>query len=147
MDFIKFAIDDINVRPGLCSHQTDYVYNFENGFEDLDLENIHPLKSTAGTTYSPTYYNNPTYPLFDHTIGTKEGTYFLFRPKDLYRNSDFYQNSLGIMDLKGDASLTKCVRFAYQVTQNVTFRVFKLAEYEYNYDYEHRNSSMKWQSL
>ena len=147
IDFIKFAIDDIQIRPELCSHQSDFVYNFENGYDDLDMEKLQPLRSYAVSINRPSYNPNNNYPSVDHTTGTDSGKYFLFTPKARILKSNYYQNTLSIMNLKSDMNGPKCVRFAYQMTSNITFKAFTISEYQYNYDYAHKNSSKIWESL
>src|SRR6218665_3749848 len=98
--FSEFAIDDIKLTPGLCSHQTDFVYNFENGYEDLEVDNIRPLNSYAVLTFKPAYSSSTGYPKVDHTTNTDQGSYFLFRPDNYYTKGSFFENSLSILNLK-----------------------------------------------
>ena len=140
-----FAIDDIKVTRGLCSHETDYVYNFEKGYEDLDVEEIVPAMIDIASIHSPYYSPDKIFPKFDHTLGTSAGHYYLFDPSTSLKHN-FYEMSLSIFDLKSDTRDKKCVRFAYQRTENVTFAAYVLADYESNYDYQHNHYSRVWYS-
>ena len=143
--FTIFAIDDIKITPGLCSHQSDFVYNFENGYEDLDIEKIRPLTMTTARLFSPRLSVSRLYPQYDHTRGTEEGYYFLFET-DTFLTTRYYELSVSILNLRTDSNDPKCVRFAYQRTANVTFSAFVLPEDDFNYDYAHNNYSRVWNS-
>ena len=142
--FSRFAIDDIKVRPGLCDHETDYVYNFENGIEDLQLENIQPRKSRVLNTYSPSLRMDNTFPAFDHTRYSEQGTYLLFRPSADLTLSKYYRNTIAIENLESDGGSHKCVRFAYQLTAGTILKAFSISDNDMDYDYENRNVSMLW---
>lgn len=142
---MKFAIDDIKVRPGLCSHTYEYVYDFEDGYEDLEDGTIQPLQNYATRIFQPSFWIAKNLPSFDHSTCTNKGNYFLFQPQSYLKRFTYYENSISILDLKFSQK-QKCIRFAYQISPNVVFKIFSLSEYEYNYDYAHNDNSLVWQS-
>lgn len=114
-----FAIDDIKLRPGKCSHLDDYVYTFDS-FDDLEMYRMKPLASKMGVLYSKeTKFLYPNAPTNDHTTG--DGSYLLLMnvANDL---QTIYVNWLVINNLP-QISSEACVRFSFQVYGNVTLAV------------------------
>lgn len=141
--FQVFAIDDIMVRPGRCQHRFDYIYTFNNNFEDLEFEAIQPLTGSIGFIISPQYKPLPGVPLVDHSTNTEKGRYFLFM--NMYQFvATTYISTITIADLPADKSDT-CLRFAYQMKGNVTFKVV-LAE-DYNYINDYSNVAPLWRAV
>ena len=136
-----FALDDFEVRPGKCPHHHDYVYTFEPGLEDLELEKIQPTSSRASRLESPSFNVISGAPKTDHTTRSKNGFYYLFmNTADTYPTT--YIDTLSMTGLPED-NVATCVRFAFQSSGNVTFRVSY--EPENDYDGGPRSWLQLWQ--
>lgn len=120
--FSIFAIDDISVRAGKCGHQNGYTYSFELGYENLDLEAIQPMAQLTGTVVTPYLNMVKGTPPIDHTTYTDHGSYFLFMNNAKPSPPTTYVETLSIPAMQIDHSQS-CVRFAYQLKGNVTFKV------------------------
>lgn len=142
VQYTKFAIDDIKLRPGLCGHQTDYVYTFDSTFEDLQVENIQPVVSNSFDLFNPESKPD-SIPAFDHTSGKGKYAKFHSYSTGLHEN-DYNANSLSIVNLQPDNDLAKCVRFAYQLSPNVTLKAFVMSSNENEYDFEHDDQQLAW---
>lgn len=131
-----FALDDITVRPGFCSHQYGYTYTFTDGFEDLNVEYLQPVSAGIGKIVTPAQYKiltNVSIPATDHTTNSPFGKYFLFanRGDDV---TTTYIDTLAMMNippLKSGQYL--CLRFAYQLSGNATLNVYSMAVDSYQY--------------
>lgn len=132
--FSIFALDDIQVTPGACAHQYDYIYTFANNFEDLDMDYVQPLTNSIGYLVTPRFGHPPDgAPTFDHTTNSDAGTYFLFMNR-YHSTANLYVDTIAILNLSQERTLKHtCVRFAYQISGNATLRVFSMAVDSYNY--------------
>lgn len=136
--FNIFAIDDIQIRPGLCSHHFGYTYTFADGTEDLDLEYVQPVTETIGSSVVPKKYDH-AYPIpaMDHTTNSEAGAYFLFMNSLKYTPNSAYIDTLSMMNIPANRpgqSSSFCVRFAYQkMGPAVTLRVFAPPVHSYDY--------------
>lgn len=124
-DYLKyfsiFAIDDITVKPGECRHADNYVYSFDIGLDDLELENIQPISSDAVFVYSGIDKLISGVPVVDHTTNTINGSYLLFKNQQHMVPTD-YITTVAMLNIPGDFRKS-CVRFAYQSKGDVTLMV------------------------
>ena len=130
--FSVLAIDDIAVRPGKCAHQHDYMYTFTLGYEDLELEAQQPLRGSIGDLVTPRYIHRHGAPTADHTSNSDQGTYFLFMNDADRMAPTTYIDTLTMRSLPAEQS-ESCVRFAYQMTGNVTFKVVVMEANSFDY--------------
>lgn len=140
--FSVFAIDDIKVRPGKCTHQFDYTYTFGIGYEDLDLEAVQPLSGSIGRLYTPISEaeKQPNVPQIDHTSNSAKGTFYLFM-NEKHQTLTTYIDTLTMPHMKAETS-ESCVRFAYQIAGNVNFKVLVMVEDSFDY----RSQTPVWSS-
>jgi len=137
--FQVFALDDITIRPGLCSHRHDYTYTFTLGYEDLDFETIQPLTTPAGELVMPKLAHPNGVPPVDHTTNTERGTYFLFMNTNRFVPTTYVStltmNNLPAQRGGEDEEGTTCVRFAYQMAGTVIFNVVLAQQFHAINDY------------
>ncbi|OTF83630.1 hypothetical protein BLA29_001619 [Euroglyphus maynei] len=131
--FISFAIDDIRIRPGRCQHLNDYSYSFTNGLDGLELEQIQPLgEIDAYLINFPTIDAHDERKQFpsgipqeDHTTySIKDGYYLGFMNKKTKTIPMDYIDRLSIENVPADVSQRSCVRFAHQLSGNVSLKVY-----------------------
>lgn len=119
-----FAIDDIQLRPGRCVHQHDYIYTFTDGIEDLSLQRVQPIKNgdNIDQVYDCHSKRLKGVPQIDHTTNSADGSYFLF----MNHKADYpttYIDTISMLNLPRDR-LPVCVRFAYQSAGDVKMTVY-----------------------
>lgn len=135
--FSIFAIDDIVVRPGKCQHKHDFVYTFANGYEDLDVEFIQPVRGSIGQLVRPSFTHVAGAPTIDHTTNSADGYYFLFMNRYTFAPTT-YIDTLSMMDLEPDIGGSQsCIRFAYQKVGNASVKVFIAPINSYTYYYRY----------
>lgn len=117
-----FAIDDIFVYPNQCDHSNGYTYTMDY-LDDLEVENIRPLKSSIGRIYDTSLAAQYPYaPKGDFTTG--KGSYFLvMNMKGDYNVT--YDVELKVKNIKatrvdGGEWRPSCVRFAFMLTGDTT---------------------------
>lgn len=136
--FNIFALDDISVRPGFCSHHFGYTYTFADGTEDLNVEYVQPVTETIGNVVVPKTGNHAySVPAVDHTTNSNSGAYYLFMNTLKYTANSAYIDTLSMMNIPANRfgqSNSFCVRFAYQkIGSALTLQVFAPPVHSYDY--------------